>query len=268
MVWCTESKQSVAIAPFVMTTRRELSTQTTMQPETWTPHEHMRGHQKMTDRNKKRVQRRRARITASVPALSSIRPPPPSQRSQGSSNQTQTQTSDKQAAPQIFQRPHRPQQAGTTCGAARASRGGICPVRGREFSKIIIINRNPRTINCASTSNTSDATRFRDAGVARRARAAPCRTRQIEPMMIAPTSTRFACRVAYVIFASVIGDDDGTSRRSVDARRSGAGLGSPDGVVGCEAGRKRFESDWSSCEKYVGYALPREKRTTRLRNMQ
>ena len=56
-------------------------------------------------------------------------------------------------------------------------------------------------------------------------------------MMIAPTSTRFACRVAYVIFASVTRDGWGTNRRRVDARRSGRG------VVGCEAGRKMFERD-------------------------
>ena len=56
-------------------------------------------------------------------------------------------------------------------------------------------------------------------------------------MMIAPTSTRFACRVAYVIFASVTRDGCGTNRRRVDARRSGRG------VVGCEAGRKMFERD-------------------------
>ena len=100
--------------------------------------------------------------------------------------------------------------------------------------------KHTHTISCASTSKTSDATRFRDAGVARRARAAPCRTRRIEPMMIAPTSTRFACRVAYVIFASVTRDGCGTNRRRVDARRSGRG------VVGCEAGRKMFERDWAA----------------------
>ena len=48
-----------------------------------------------------------------------------------------------------------------------------------------------RAINCASTSRTSEATRFRDVGVARSARAAPCRTRWMEPTMTAPTMTRF-----------------------------------------------------------------------------
>ena len=69
--------------------------------------------------------------------------------------------------------------------------------------------------------------------------------------MTAPTSTTFAWRVAYVMLASVIGDDECRTSRSVDARRSGAGSGSPDGVVGCEAGRKMFERD-CGCEKYKG----------------
>ena len=75
-----------------------------------------------------------------------------------------------------------------------------------EKIEVRYVTHNIRTINWASTSKTSDATRLRDAGVARRARAAPCRTRRIEPMMMTPTSTRFAWRVAYVIFASVTGD--------------------------------------------------------------
>jgi len=65
-------------------------------------------------------------------------------------------------------------------------------------------------------------------------------------MMMAPTSTRFACRVAYMMLAFVAGDGCGTSRRRVVARRLGPGRGSEsDGVVGCEAGRKMFERDFA-----------------------
>ena len=87
--------------------------------------------------------------------------------------------------PQISQCLPRPQQAGTTCRAARGWGGGICPMRGREFRKQTK-NLRIRTINCASTSNPSDTTRFRDAGVAWRAHAAPCRTRRIKPVMSRP----------------------------------------------------------------------------------
>ena len=92
---------------------------------------------------------------------------------------------------------------------------------------------------------------------------APCRTCQIELIMITPTSTRFAWFVAYTMFASVIGDDECRMSRSVDARRLGAGLGSPDRVVGCEVGRKTFKRDCShDSEKYMGACIATRKRMT------
>ena len=63
--------------------------------------------------------------------------------------------------------------------------------------------------------------------------------------MIVPTSTRLAWHVTHDMFASVIGDDECGTSRSVDARRSSTGSGSPDGVVECEAGRKTLERNCS-----------------------
>ena len=60
-----------------------------------------------------------------------------------------------------------------------------------------------------------------------------------------------------LMFTSVIGDDECRTSRSIDVRRLGTGLGSPDGVVGCEAGRKLFERD-CSC-KYMGVCMHTKK---------
>ena len=67
-------------------------------------------------------------ITSPARAPSSTRPPPPSLRSRGSSNRTQSQKYRKPAAPRTTRRQRYPQQAGTTCAAERASREDICPV--------------------------------------------------------------------------------------------------------------------------------------------
>ena len=61
------------------------------------------------------------------------------------------------------------------------------------------------------------------------------------------------------MFASVIGDDECGTSRSVDARRSRTGSGSPDGVVECEAGRKTLERN-CSCEEVHG-CMHRHERT-------
>ena len=82
-----------------------------------------------------------------------------------------------------------------------------------------------------------------------------CRTHQIKLVMAVPTSTRFAWHVAYVIFASVIGDDECRMSRSVDLRRLSTSSGSPGRVVGCEAGRKMFERTHCRCEKYKGTCM-------------
>lgn len=176
--------------------------------------------------------------TALPPAHASTQPPPQSPRSRGSSNRTQTQKSRKREASQTAPRQLRLSQAGTTCAAARASRVGICPAPQAPLAPSPQKGRKKEhhTINCASASKTSDATRLRDAGVARRARAAPYRTRRIEPMITAPTSARFACRVAYARFASVVGDGRDMSRRRIEGGESVR-------VMGYLVGSKTFERD-------------------------
>lgn len=60
--------------------------------------------------------------------------------------------------------------------------------------------------------------------------------------MTAPMITRFTWCMAYVKFASVVGDGFGMSSRRADTRRSGEGLESV-GVLGCGVGMKMFERD-------------------------
>jgi len=64
----------------------------------------------------------------------------------------------------------------------------------------------------------------------------------MEPTMTAPMITRFTWCMAYVTFASVVGDGFGMSSRRADTRRSGEGLESV-GVLGSGVGMKMFERD-------------------------
>ena len=117
-----------------------------------------------------------------------------------------------------------------------------CYPRSLVLPRLDEMTQSGRAINCASTSRTSEATRFRDAGVARSARAAPRRTRWMEPMMMAPTTARFTWCIAYVKFTLVAGDAFGMSIRKVEASKSGEVRESV-GVLECGAGRRMLNTD-------------------------
>ena len=156
-----------------------------------------------------------------MPALSSTRPPVPIQRSRGSSNQTQTQPS-LSTQHRKYTSIHTVHSSVTVQSWTSVERRYM-PCAARVSKKNAATE--PRIINCASTSNTSDATRFEmlvwRGGPRSSLGNAP---NGADDDRAHEHEARLARRVRY--FGSVTGDECRTSRKRSGARRSGAGWGS------------------------------------------